>query len=109
MKNTELLLTRAAEAAGCISCWWVKNPSWDEDDYGFLADFGEGQKSWMPLENNGDAFWLAGKMGYLLDFTDRSVNGIYFQTGDDVHAAMRLAIVQAAADSVGPYEGEPPY
>lgn len=53
---------------------------------------------WNPITDDGDALRLAVKLRMLVDLDDQSVNGLYFEAGEDRGAAARLTIVQAAAE-----------
>ncbi|QKJ67473.1 hypothetical protein HQN60_12580 [Deefgea piscis] len=54
-------------------------------------------KYWNPLADDGDALSLAVHLRMLVDADDLSVNGMYFESGDDRFAAVRRAIVACAA------------
>lgn len=86
------LLELAAKAAGLTVMWSEPFKRYER----FVLEKYVG--AWDPLANNGDAFKLAVKMRMLVDFEDRSVNGMYFEAGDDRTAATRRAIVRAAAE-----------
>lgn len=56
------LLELAAKAAGAKKWMVLENPVWYSGDSAFEADFGDGYKSWNPLEDDGDALRLAMKL-----------------------------------------------
>lgn len=90
------LLERAASTYGAGQ--YPETGPWE---YFFeRAPLGEdGFKDWNPLVDDGDAYRLAQHMRMLVDFEEGEVNGMFAirGTGIDRSAAMRRAIVLAAA------------
>ena len=86
------LLERAARAAGLTIMWSEPYKRYER----FVLEKYAGP--WNPLVDDGDAFRLAVKMRMLVDMEDRSVNGLYFEDGEDRNAAVRRAIVRAAGN-----------
>ncbi len=89
------LLELAAKAAGT---YYVEGESWDEN------------AGWNPLDDDGDALRLAVKLGiavqchlhdgegYALAGAGQIPNAVDIRPNDDPYAAIRLAIVRAAAE-----------
>ena len=102
------LLELAAKAAG-ITLEWDGNP----EEWMPMYYEGKTYHSWNPLDDDGDAFRLAVKLGLLIDCDDvlkdveavlvmRNHNDQFIRMnepyGDDPYAATRRAIVRAAAE-----------
>lgn len=108
------LLELAAKASGAKSTRYLRNPSWEEGDYAFEADFGYGITPWNPLEDNGDAFKLAISLQMRVSERQAKIEHpyepelckplaySYVSRGEEQDSvkATKLAIVRAAA-SVG--------
>lgn len=84
------LLELAAKAAHLFYVWRPFG--------GFIEQ--NGPRPWNPLNNDGDAFWLAVKCGVMPQlFNGMAVIGdIREGLGADAYAATRRAIVRAAAE-----------
>ncbi len=86
------MLKLAAKAAGLTIMWNEPFKRYER----FVLEKYAG--AWDPLTDDGDAFRLAVRMRMLVDMEDRSVNGLYFEYEEDRNAAVRRAIVRAAAE-----------
>lgn len=99
------LLILAAKAAGIDGQWGCEG--FIEQHEGFIPT--GWRRSWNPLEDDGDAFRLAAKLGLgisivlgsrrtdVVSFSDSSVSNVQIHV-PDVLTATRRAIVQVAAE-----------
>lgn len=70
----EKMLEMSAKAVGAQDYKFVApGPTWDQDDYGSYADFGEGFVPWYPLSDWRDAMYLAKKLYMIVDFQGNTV------------------------------------
>lgn len=74
------------------------------NDFGDLYQIGEKQLFWAPLDDDGDAFRLAGTLGFAVDFGSGIIicgddigDEVEFENPSDL-ANVRRAIVRAAAE-----------
>ena len=111
MSTDRELLKLAAKTCGAK---WIDD-YWPEDLSGLMLDFGQGTTRWDPLNDDGDAFRVAVKLGIALDFfysgpletpewqftrarRFESEASVGRPGGIDRYAATRRAIVMAAAE-----------
>lgn len=111
MIETIKMLRLAAKAVGATHTDWCRNPAWEEGDFAFEVNFGEGLQGWYPLQDSEHALELAVKLGIeiyprmgldgklvtVLCPPEYDLTSICVEHGDDAMAAVRLAIVKAAA------------
>lgn len=101
MENTDReLLELAAKAAGIELFIEPASPGCQFQEGRKLFSDLQGSKEWNPLHNNGDALWLAVKLGFLEAHNNARLRRLLLE--EQAHnlrdAATRRAIVRAAAE-----------
>jgi len=99
--NDRELLELAAKAAGIEVRW---NENWSAFQRATpLQALGGERHAWVPLDDDGDAFRLAVRLCMNIEVTERyvvacSVGNFHESANPDNDAALRRAIVRAAAE-----------